>query len=168
LKTAPAARPRTALLLCSHGGHLTEMLALAEALHGWSLAWWTYDAPTTRVLECPGTAVIRVPNRPYSPLEHLRNFLHARRVLRRLRPHLVLSTGAEVALAPMLAARLAGIPVLHVECGCQVRHPSMTGRLATRLANAVWVQWPELIPALGGRAACHGSLIDEARADDAA
>lgn len=156
-RTAPT---RTVLLACSHGGHLTEMLELAEAFEGFTPAWWTYDAPTTRALEAPGVAVARVPNHPYRPWAHLRNFLRARRMIRALRPCAVVSTGAEVALAPLLAARLAGVPTLHIECGCQVRTPSVTGHVAARLADAVWAQWPELAAALGPRAAYRGSLID--------
>jgi UDP-N-acetylglucosamine:LPS N-acetylglucosamine transferase len=143
-------------LVCSHGGHLTEMLALAPAFEGFDVFYYCYDAATTRGLP----RVYLVPNRPYNPLQFAWNLFRAVRILRAERPVCVVSTGAEIAVPMLLAARLLRIPTLYLECGCQVRTPSTTGRVAAWLATRLWVQWPELLPAYRGRAAYHGSLID--------
>lgn len=146
-------------LVCSHGGHLTEMLELAEAFDGMDTFYFTYDGETTR--ELPGAYT--VPNRPGYPLQFVLNLWRVFRIFRRERPTCVVSTGAEIAVPAFLVARLLRIPALYIECGCQVTEPSLTGRLLSRLSTRFFVQWPELVDAYGGRAEYAGSLIDEAR-----
>ena len=143
------------LLVCSHGGHLTEMRELADAYAGCEATYFTYDADTTRCLP----KAIRVPNRPYSPVQFALNLIRAWRIIRRERPICVMSTGAEIAIAPFLIAKLMRVPTLYIECGCQFETPSLTGRVLSRVADKFLVQWPELLDAYHGRAEYAGSLI---------
>lgn len=145
-------------LVCSHGGHLTEMLELADAFEGMDTFYFTYAGETTRALP----NVHAVPNRPGHPIQFVLNLVRIMRVFRRERPDFVVSTGAEIAIPAFLVAKLLGIPTLYIECGCQVTEPSFTGRLLSRMATRFFVQWPELVSAYGGRAEYAGSLIDEA------
>lgn len=144
-------------LVCSHGGHLSEMLQLADAYAGHEVFYFCYDAETTRRLP----DVTLVPNRPYSPIEFLRNMARARALFRTKRPNLVLSTGAEIAIPVLLVAKLKRVPSVYVECGAQFVTPSLTGRIAYWLCDRFYVQWPELLNAYGPRAKYVGSLIDE-------
>jgi UDP-N-acetylglucosamine:LPS N-acetylglucosamine transferase len=149
----------TLLLVSSHGGHLTELLELAPAFEGFRLVYFCYDADTTRALP----NVHLAPNRPYSPWHFLNNFARAWRILRRERVACVVSTGAEIAIPVFLAAWLRRVPRIYIECGAQVETPSMTGRVLSRISDAFFVQWPELLSAYRGRARFEGSLIDELR-----
>ncbi len=63
----------------------------------------------------------------------------------------------------VLVGKLFGARVLYIECGAQVVHPSVTGRVMYWLADEFYVQWPELLAAYGCRARFVGSLVDEAR-----
>lgn len=143
-------------LACSHGGHLNEMQQLLPAFEGHDCFYFCYDAATTRRLP----RAYRVPNMARNPLEMLKNFIRLIRIFRRERPDLLVSTGAEIAIPAMAAARLFGVRTLYLECGAQFTTPSFTGRIASRMADAFWVQWPELLAAYGGRARYEGSLID--------
>jgi UDP-N-acetylglucosamine--N-acetylmuramyl-(pentapeptide) pyrophosphoryl-undecaprenol N-acetylglucosamine transferase len=61
------------------------------------------------------------------------------RLLRRLRPSLVFATGGFVSLAPALAARALGIPlVVHEQTGV----PGLANRIAGRLAHRIAVTFP--------------------------
>ena len=153
--TALPFRPKIALV-CSAGGHLTELLALRGAFEGCDAFWFCYDSPTTREL----APRYLVPNKPYNPLRYISNFLRLMRIFRHERPDCVVSTGAEIAIPAFLLARLLRIPTLYIECGAQVATPSLTGRLLSRVADEFYVQWPELVAAYGGRARYAGSLID--------
>lgn len=146
-------------LVCSHGGHLTEMLELAEAFEGMDTFYFTYDGETTRELD---NAYV-VPNRPGHPVQFALNLVRLTRIFRKERPDYVVSTGAEIAIPAFIVARLFRIPTLYIECGCQVTEPSFTGRFVARLSTRFLVQWPELLDAYAGRAEYAGSLIDEAR-----
>jgi UDP-N-acetylglucosamine:LPS N-acetylglucosamine transferase len=151
--------PPTVCLVCSHGGHLNEMLALHEAFEGCDPFFFAYDAPTTRAL---GRAYL-VPNRPLSPLAFARNVLRLLRIFRRERPVLSVSTGAEIALPVLLVGKLFRVPMVYIECGAQVATPSGTGRVMYWLADEFYVQWPELQARYGPRARLVGSLIDDLR-----
>ena len=76
-------------LACSHGGHLTEMLELAEAFHGHDTFYFCYEADTTRILP----NVYLVPNMARNPVEFIKNLFRVWRIFRRERPDLVVSTG---------------------------------------------------------------------------
>ncbi len=133
------------------------MLALQEAFDGHDTFYFCYDADTTRRLP----NVYLVPNMARNPIEFLKNLWRVHRIFKKERPDMVVSTGAEIAIPVVLIANLFGIPTVYIECGAQVTHPSVTGRLMYWLADSFYVQWPELLKAYGPRAIFRGSLIDE-------
>lgn len=144
-------------LTCSHGGHLTEMLALADAFAGHDKFYFTYDADTTRRL----SSAYLVANMAKNPVEFVKNLFRVTRIFRKERPDLVVSTGAEIALPVLLVAKVFRVPIFYIECGAQVAHPSFTGRIMYWMADRFHIQWPELMNVYGGRAIFHGSLIDQ-------
>jgi UDP-N-acetylglucosamine:LPS N-acetylglucosamine transferase len=143
-------------LISSHGGHLTELLELAPAFEACDIFYFCYDAETTRALP----NVYLTANRPYDPIHFLRNCLRLWNLFRRERPDVVLSTGAEIAIPAFLVAKARRVPTIYIECGAQVEHPSLTGRVLIRIADRFFVQWPELLEAYGGRAEYRGSVVD--------
>ena len=154
----PKPDPRLSIcLVCSHGGHLSEMLQIQEAYAGHDTFYFCYDADTTRRL--PNARL--VPNRPRNPIEFARNLMRVTRLFKSRRPNLVISTGAEIAIPVMLVAKWKRVPCIYIECGAQFDTPSLTGRIACRIADRFYVQWPELLAAYGPRARYAGSLIDE-------
>lgn len=68
------------------------------------------------------------------------------RILRRERPALVLSTGADVALPAIVLGKLLGAAVVYVESAATLE-PSLTGRLAYPFADLFIVPWPEKLRA---------------------
>jgi len=134
------------------------MLQLAPAFDGHACFYFCYDAETTRRL--PNACL--VPNMARNPVEFVLNIGRAWALFNRQRPQLVVSTGAEIALPVAVVALLRRIPMIYIECGAQVEHPSFTGRIMYWLARDFFVQWPELLAAYGPRARFSGSLIDEA------
>ena len=145
-------------LVCSHGGHLTEMLEIEGAFEGHDTFYFCYDAHTTQRLP----RAYLVPNMARNPVEFAKNLVRLLRIFRKERPDLMVSTGAEIALPAALVAKLFRLPLLYLECGAQVAHASFTGRILYRLADRFLVQWPELLGVYGPRAEFRGSLIDEA------
>ncbi|HPG68754.1 MAG TPA: PssD/Cps14F family polysaccharide biosynthesis glycosyltransferase [Candidatus Hydrogenedentes bacterium] len=144
-------------LACSHGGHLTEMLQLQPAFDDCDTFFFCYEAETTRALP----RAYLVPNMARSPVEFVKNLVRVWRIFRHEQPDLVVSTGAEIALPVLAIAKLRRTPVVYIECGAQVAHPSFTGRIMYWLADEFYVQWHELLHVYGRRARLRGSLIDE-------
>ncbi len=150
-------KPIKICLTCSHGGHLNEMLQLLEAFEGQDLFYFCYDADTTRALD----PAYLVPNMAKNPVEFLKNLYRVFKIFRIERPQLIVSTGAEIAIPVVLVGKLFRCKAIYIECGAQVTTPSTTGRVMYYLADALYVQWPELLDAYGPRAQYVGSLVDE-------
>ncbi len=144
-------------LCCSHGGHLNELLQFSEAFAGHDTFFFCYDAATTRPL--PNAYL--VPNMARNPIELLKNLGRIFKIFLKERPDLIISTGAEIALPAIFVGKFFGAKSIYIECGAQVCHPSLTGRIMYWAADAFYVQWPELKQVYGPRALYQGSLIDE-------
>jgi beta-1,4-N-acetylglucosaminyltransferase len=141
---ADAQRP-TVLLVCSPGGHLLQLIALRGACDGMAQHWVTLPGPDVEHL-LRGESVSfgygpAVGNR--RPLDVLRNLVLAWKLIRRLDPVAVVSTGAGLAVPFFLVGRLLGRRLVYVESLSRVSSFSLTGRVVYRLADAFFVQWPQ-------------------------
>jgi UDP-N-acetylglucosamine:LPS N-acetylglucosamine transferase len=147
-----AGRPARAqlLLVSSTGGHLLQLLALREAWEGFTRVWVTFDAADSRalladaeVVHAHGPTNRNVPNL-------FRNLVLAVRVVRRVRPLAVVTTGAGVAVPFAWVARLYGARVVYVESLTRIEGPSLTYRLIRPVVSRTYVQWAELERAVRG------------------
>ncbi|MEZ5098350.1 MAG: UDP-N-acetylglucosamine--LPS N-acetylglucosamine transferase [Thermoleophilia bacterium] len=147
------------LLVCSAGGHLLQLLALRPAWDGVPRVWVTSDKSDARSL----LADERVVYAHFPTTRNLRNLLRnlalAWRVVRRTRPRALLTTGAGTAVPFAWVARLHGARVVYVESLTRVDRPSLSLRLIAPVASRVYVQWPELVPAVR-KARYVGAVID--------
>lgn len=73
----------------------------------------------------------------------LRNTFLAWRIMRRLRPELVVSSGAGVALPFFLLAKPLRIKTVFIEAYERIDAPSLTARLCYPLADLFCLQWDE-------------------------
>jgi UDP-N-acetylglucosamine:LPS N-acetylglucosamine transferase len=72
------------------------------------------------------------------------NLAEAWKILRRERPHLILSTGAGPAVPFAIVGKLLGIRNIFIEISAQVTTPSLTGRIMYFLADRFFYQWKGL------------------------
>lgn len=136
------------LLVCSAGGHLLQLLALESAWRDLSRAWVSFDKSdvcsllaSEQVFFAHGPTNRNIPNL-------LRNIPLSWRLLRRLRPAVLVTTGAGIAVPFAWVARLLGSRVIYVESLARIDKPSLSCRLISPVATRVYVQWPELLEAL--------------------
>jgi len=137
------------LLVCSTGGHLLQLLALRGAWDGFSRVWVTFDKSDARSLLADERVVFAhgPTNRNFGLLavrNLLRNGLTAVRLLRSVRPKVVLTTGAGVAVPFAWLGRLLGARVVYVESLTRIERPSLSCRLIAPVASRIYAQWPEL------------------------
>jgi hypothetical protein len=133
-----------ALLVASSGGHLSQ---LYELRHGWppeDRLWVTFPTPDAREL-LAGERVVcaRHPTNRHIP-NLVRNALLAARLVHWVRPSVMVTTGAGVAVPFAYAARGFGVPVLYVEGLGRVKNLSLSARLSAPVLTRLFVQWPEL------------------------
>lgn len=131
------------LCVASAGGHLAQ---LAELRRHWG------DTDVHWVTAHQTDAIERVQGDPttwgYFPttrnvVNAIRNFGLALRLLRKLRPQVVISTGAGIAVPFFVAARIYRIPTVYLEVYDRVTLPTLAGRLCYPIADTFLIQWPQ-------------------------
>src|SRR4029077_877952 len=99
-------------LVCSSGGHLLQLVALREAWEGFDRVWVTFDAADSRAL-LAGEEVVYAHSPTNRNLPNLiRNLGLAFRVVRRVRPAAVVTTGAGVSWPFACIGRQLGAQVV--------------------------------------------------------
>lgn len=144
------------------GGHLVPALALAGELAGRGaevlLVGGTREADRAllpgaglpvRHLDAPAIQRRRWWANALVPPRLARAVVAARRIVKGFAPDVVVGTGGYVSVPVVLAAALAGIPIVLQE---QNRTPGLATRFLARWADRVCVQFDAAAGALGGRA----------------
>jgi beta-1,4-N-acetylglucosaminyltransferase len=136
------------VLVCSSGGHLQQMLALQPVWDEYSHVWVTFDKSDARSLLGDERVVFAHSPTNRNVKNLLRNLVLAWRTLRAVRPRVLLTTGAGVAVPFAWIGRLLGVRIVYVESFTRIEGPSLTGRLVAPIAHRTYVQWPEMEQAL--------------------
>ncbi|MGD9570374.1 MAG: PssD/Cps14F family polysaccharide biosynthesis glycosyltransferase [Thermoleophilia bacterium] len=145
-----ADRRRDLLLVCSSGGHLLQMVALRPAWEGLSRTWVTFDKSDARSLLVGERGIFAHGPTNRNVPNLLRNLVLAWRVLRTLRPRVVMTTGAGVAVPFAWLGRLMGARVVYVESFTRIDTVSLSCRMIRPVADRVYVQWPEMLEVVPG------------------
>ena len=153
-------------LVSSPGGHLTETLSLLESFEGCDVRVITLDFPNMKGVALEGVEKVHRIRLllGYSikwglPLTLLKSFFEIFWIFLNKRPHLVVSTGSEIALpAFMIGKFLFRSKVIYMECFTRIETLSGTGKVVYRFSDLFLVQWPELA-AKYGKASYEGRLI---------
>ncbi len=132
------------LLVASSGGHLLQLVQLLQAWPAEEREWVTFDTPDARSLLTGERVVFAFHPTNRSLRNLLRNLVLAVRVVRRLRPRAVVTTGAGVAVPFCYVGRVFGSRVIYIESMARISQPSLSSRLVYPVATSFFVQWPEL------------------------
>lgn len=143
-------------LICSHGGHLTEMLYLSPAFQEHEYFFITYDSLRTKTLQ---KKKYLFPNFGKSPFIILQNMPKILYILLKEKPNLIVSNGAEIAIPFFILAKIIGIKTIFIECYTRVNSPTITGKLLYPLSNLFLVLWPEMLSYYGSKAQYWGGLF---------
>jgi beta-1,4-N-acetylglucosaminyltransferase len=136
------------LLVCSTGGHLLQLVALQESWLRFTRAWVTFDKSDARSLLAAERVFYAYGPTNRNVKNMIRNLAVAWRVVGKVQPRVVVTTGAGVAVPFAWVARLRGAKVVYVESLARIEGPSLTYRLISPIASRRYVQWPELAETL--------------------
>lgn len=144
------ADPRHVLLVGSSGGHLAQLLALRPWWQERARTWVTFDtADAMSQLADEDVIPAYFPTTRNLP-NLLRNSALAARVVPRLNPDLVVSTGAAVAVPFFAVARGLGIPTAYIEVFDRLDTRTVTGRMCRPMSDLFLVQWEQQQPMYPG------------------
>jgi UDP-N-acetylglucosamine--N-acetylmuramyl-(pentapeptide) pyrophosphoryl-undecaprenol N-acetylglucosamine transferase len=158
LRSTPRRRP-VVLLIATPGGHLDLLIRLAEALDGYERRWILSGSDGAQVLIQSGEPVELVPRFHGFSLRNLALAAASIRPALRQRPDLVVTTGSGNVVPYCILMRLLGTPLIFVETMARVRNPSAAGRVLSRLAASVLVQWPEMASIYPRAQVCEPDLV---------
>jgi UDP-N-acetylglucosamine:LPS N-acetylglucosamine transferase len=129
-------------LACSAGGHLSEMMQL-ESFYRNHEHFFVSDYRSNAIALSEGNKVyfVKCPRR--NPFYALINFFQSLRIFMQEKPDVVISTGADTAIAFCLLAKLFGKKMIFIESLARISSPSLSGKLIYPLADLFFIQWPE-------------------------
>jgi UDP-N-acetylglucosamine transferase subunit ALG13 len=150
------------LFIATTGGHLVELVELAQRLTGLQgkRVWITFDTPQSRSILQGEPHVITIPEiGERDVLGVARGFMsHARRIFREEKVSAVISTGSAIALSFLPYAALRGVDAHYIESATRFDAPSLTGRLLEKIPRIkLYHQYPN---AVRGRWRYSGSVFD--------
>lgn len=143
-------------LVCSHGGHLTEMLYLMDAFEGHEVFFVTYDNFRTHDLKYKKYLLDNIGT---SPVKMSKAFFKTWKILFKEKPDMIISTGSEIAIPAFILGKMRGIKTIFIESWCRVKTRSGTGRIVYPFSDLFLVQWPELLKLYGNKARFRGAVI---------
>jgi UDP-N-acetylglucosamine:LPS N-acetylglucosamine transferase len=136
--------PRKILLVASSGGHVLQLLQLADLWPKERRRWVTFEkSDAVSLLAGEQVTWAHHPTNRNVP-NLIRNFGLALRIVRRREVQAIVTTGAGVAVPFVVIGRLTGINVIYIESMARITSPSLTGRLVYPFADTFIVQWPDL------------------------
>lgn len=142
-------RPRTTagpmhvLLVCSGGGHLAQLMVLRPWWEAHDRTWVSFSSAEVRSQLADERIVLGHEPTTRNIPNLLRNIVLSIGVLRNVRPDLIVSNGAGLAVPFFWVGWLMGIPSIFLEVYDRIDSTTMTGRMVRPVASACCVQWPE-------------------------
>jgi UDP-N-acetylglucosamine:LPS N-acetylglucosamine transferase len=131
------------LLVCSSGGHLTQLYNLRPWWERFERTWVTFHKPDATSLLSGERALWAYHPTTRNLWNLLRNTALAWRTVRRVRPDLIVSTGAAVAFPFFLVGKLFGAKTIYVEVFDRLDSATLTGRLCYPISDRFLLQWEE-------------------------
>jgi beta-1,4-N-acetylglucosaminyltransferase len=141
------------LVVLGEGGHTTEMLNLVDLLgdrYEYHYIVSKQDTLSADRIRTHGQVHYLLRPRgkdtplPFAVLRTVVTTFQAVRVLLRVRPKAILSTGPAIAVPVAIVGKLLGARVIFVETGSRIRTVSITGKFMYLWADLFIVQWPQL------------------------
>lgn len=131
-------------LAASAGGHISQLLKLAECWNGYeTFCVTTTDVVRNKLNKLGEVYVVGECNRQH-PLRVIAVFLRCLCIVFKERPDVVISTGAAAGCMLCFLGKMFGAKVVWIDSITNVERISLSGRMVRYVADLFLVQWPEL------------------------
>jgi len=147
-------RPRL-LAIASGGGHWEQLMKVREAFHDSDV---TYATTIAGLGERSGVDVVLVPDcNRHEKIKGLWAVWKIFLLILRMRPNVVVTTGALPGFLAILIGKGFGARTLWLDSVANAEELSMAGRLASRHVDRMFTQWPTVAAVTG--AEYHGAVL---------
>ena len=129
--------------ISSGGGHLTELFDAIPSNCDLEINYITFrNGHTVKSLINKKHFFVIDPH--VSKVKFIINFIQSFYLFVCLRPKIIISTGAGIAISFMLIGKLFGSKLIFIESGARIFHPSKTGKFIYKYADLFLVQYDSL------------------------
>ena len=151
------------LLVCSTGGHLSQMLKIADELNDYNYFFDTYESTVSsdvskgyfiksRFTNCPNIGAI--------VLLMITTLIMSIKILYKEKPNIIITTGSgEIAIPFCYLGKLFGSKIIYIETLSRIATPSTGGKVIYPVADLFLVQWESLLEKYGEKAKFLGRVI---------
>ena len=150
------------MFACNQGGHFSQMMALKELFGKYDSVLVTDNVRATKdmsalkyidnIVVMKGESSRRKDvkkeenaNRWSFLYVYIQMLFESRKIWKQYRPKVIISTGSNIAVPLFLIGKLHGSKIIFIETRAKVYARSMTGILVRKLADRIFVQWPEML-----------------------
>jgi len=131
------------LAVASTGGHWEQLMQIAPAFEGGSVTFACTDARQAEHYDLPAFLSLRDYNQN-EPLKMLRGLGETFVLVSRLKPDVILSTGAAPGLLCLLWGRVFGAKTIWIDSIANSEKLSLSGKLARKFCHVTLTQWEHL------------------------
>lgn len=164
------------MFACSEGGHFSQMMALKTLFGKYQSVFVTDNVRADKTLSglevvnevyhVNGIAESRKKNAGNKHNDsrwtyltgYIALFKQCGRVVKEVRPKVIVSTGSNVAVPLFFVGKLMGCKLIFIETRAHVYSKSMTGKLVGGISDKIIVQWPEMLKVYK-KAEYYGTLV---------
>ena len=149
------------MFACNQGGHFSQMMALSELFGKYDSVLVTDNVRATK--EMPALRNIgqieymlvmaekrkvqkkNRANRLYGTFSYLKSFMRCRKIWKQYRSNVIVSTVSSICVPLFWIGKLYGSKIIFIETRAKVYAKSLSGILVRRIADQIFVQWPEML-----------------------
>lgn len=142
MKSTPSRAPKKVLAVASGGGHWVQLLRLQPAFEGCDVTFVSTIKDYRKDVSAPFHKVTDA--NIWEKPKLARMFLEMAWLVIRIRPDVVVTTGAAPGLAAIMCGRLIGAKTVWLDSIANSEVLSNSGQQARRWASAWLTQWPHL------------------------
>ena len=131
------------LAISSGGGHLAEIIKAIPKKYENHVVYVTYkNGHTHKTLREKPHFFVVDPHVNY--FKYLMNFIQSLIIFFKVRPQIIVSTGAGIAVSILLIGYFFRRKIIYIESGARVFSPSKTGKFIYRFSNLFIIQYRTL------------------------
>lgn len=146
-------------LVCSAGGHLTEISHLKNSYSKYPHFFITFKRQDTTELK-KNNKVYFVKDPSRNIIKFLMSIFQNFLILLKEKPRAIISTGAGVAVPTCYLGKfLLKSKIIFVESFCRIKKPSLSGKIVFPIADLFFVQWEELLKKYGNKVIYRGAIV---------
>lgn len=150
------------LFACNQGGHFSQMMALHDLFDKYDSVLVTDNIRANKQM----LSLQNINNIEYAMAmankrkelakkgkgngrlafiaAYLALFMECRKIWKKYRPAVIISTGSNIAVPLFLYGKLKGSKLIFIETRAKVYSKTTTGTIVGKVADKIFVQWPEM------------------------